>query len=169
MTHLIDPSRIQKLVSNFEQPNGSSTTYDLRIGTIIVPNREAQTGVSDLFDSRSVYSAEDEIVELPPAGIAWVISLEDLTLEDRVTGHVDLVNAMSRKGLLAVNTGVIDPTYNGPISTVLINFSSQTRALKVGERFFRVTFTSHARVQKSLAPQDREKYINSLIQYFLFH
>lgn len=139
------------------------STYDLRVGVIIAPNKTAPVKRGAPTDSRIMLQNDGEKFELPPKGIAWIVSLEDLKLPGNVTGHVDLVNEMSRKGLLAFNTGVIDPTYNGPISTVIINFSEKTRDLVIGERFFRVTFMEHGLVDKTLDAQDRKKYITKLV------
>lgn len=165
VAHIIDPAKIKGFITNFHQPDGSSTTYDLRIGVIIVPTKENPFGYAKpTRDGRKKFDAPGETVELPPKGIAWLVSLEDIILPNNVTGHVNLVNALSRKGILAFNTGVIDPTYSGPVSTVIINFSSQSRNLTVGHRFFRITFSQHAAVQKTVVGLDRSKYVEQLIE-----
>lgn len=165
MSHIVNPEKIKGFVKNFEQSSGSATTYDLRIGVIIVPTKENPFGYAKpTRDGRRKFDKTGDTVELPPKGLAWLVSLEDLELPDDVTGHVNLVNALSRKGLLAFNTGVIDPTYNGPVSTVVINFSSQSRSLEIGQRFFRVTFFQHDPVTKKVEAQDRKVYIDKLVE-----
>jgi hypothetical protein len=51
---------------------------------------------------------------------------------------------LTKNGLLALNVGIIDPFFNGPISTTLINFSDKAVPIKLGMPFFRVLFFLHA-------------------------
>lgn len=144
------------LLSDYCRDNGRGSTYDLRIGAII----QADAGRTvTRFDKNP-----DARVSVPPQGIVWLVSRECLQLPDNVTCQVDLVNGVSRLGLLAVNTGVIDPNFNGPISTALINFSNVTRDLQINDRFFRVTFFKHAKVQKAPFKIVWEDYIRNLIK-----
>ncbi|MDV7398303.1 hypothetical protein RZS08_43265, partial [Arthrospira platensis SPKY1] len=57
--------------------------------------------------------------------------------------YVFLKNRLSQKGLLAFNTGIIDPGFEGPVSTVMTNLSREAILLSShGEnsKFFRVVF-----------------------------
>jgi len=51
-----------------------------------------------------------------------------------------LKNELCRKGILALNIGVIDPCFEGPISSTLINFGRQDFVVKQGASFLRISF-----------------------------
>lgn len=82
---------------------------------------------------------------LKPQDSAFVISEEILHVPEGFIAYVFLKNRLSQKGFLALNTGIIDSGYNGPISTLLINFSAVEEYLPVTDSeqdkfFFRVVF-----------------------------
>lgn len=82
---------------------------------------------------------------LKPQDSVFVISEEILHVPEGFIAYVFLKNTLSKKGFLALNTGIIDSNYNGPISTLLINFSAVEEYLPVTDNendksFFRVVF-----------------------------
>ncbi|MEQ0337514.1 hypothetical protein ABLW80_13650 [Klebsiella sp. GB_Kp050] len=82
---------------------------------------------------------------LKPQDSAFVISEEILHVPEGFIAYVFLKNRLSQKGFLALNTGIIDSGYNGPISTLLINFSAVEEYLPITDSdqdksFFRVVF-----------------------------
>ncbi|MCJ7927042.1 MAG: hypothetical protein MUW55_14265 [Pantoea vagans] len=82
---------------------------------------------------------------LKPQDSVFVISEEILHVPEGYIAYVFLKNRLSQKGFLALNTGIIDSGYNGPISTLLINFSAVDEYLPITESeedksFFRVVF-----------------------------
>ncbi|HBR4842071.1 TPA: hypothetical protein ACPUGK_003788 [Klebsiella pneumoniae] len=82
---------------------------------------------------------------LKPQDSAFVISEEILHVPEGFIAYVFLKNRLSQKGFLALNTGIIDSEYNGPISTLLINFSAVEEYLPITDSdqdksFFRVVF-----------------------------
>lgn len=84
-------------------------------------------------------------VILKPQDSVFVISEEILHVPEGFVAYVFLKNTLSKKGFLALNTGIIDSNYNGPISTLLINFSAVDEYLpitnnEVDKSFFRVVF-----------------------------
>jgi hypothetical protein len=64
-----------------------------------------------------------------------VVSRESLRLPDTITGHVLLKNELCTKGVLAINIGVVDPGFNGPISSTLINFGRETCSVEKGTHY----------------------------------
>jgi dUTPase len=122
-----------------------ASTYDLSVGEII-PAGSAAGGAA---------------FNLPPGGTVCVVSKESLKLPDRITGHALLKNALCRKGVLALNIGVIDPSFEGPISSILTNFGRNDFVVKQGDPFLRISFhrcppSSNAKSVK----YDRPQYIS---------
>lgn len=123
-----------------------ASTYDLSIGEIIPAG--SVSGGSEF--------------RLPSGGTVRVVSRELLKLPDGITGHALLKNELCRKGVLALNIGVIDPGFEGPISSILINFGREDFAVKQGAPFLRISFhrcPSSPKAAKSLK-YTREQYVS---------
>jgi hypothetical protein len=81
---------------------------------------------------------------LQPNHMVFVISLQRVTLPRDVTGVATLVTALTKDGILCLNTGVIDPGYDGHLGATLVNFSNKPRKISVEQRLFRILFIDHA-------------------------
>jgi hypothetical protein len=117
--------KLEELVVDGADELYRASTYDLSVGDIILAGGELCT--------KSNY-------RVPPGGMVRVISKESLKLSDEVTGHVLLKNDLCSKGVLAINIGVVDPAFEGPISSTLINFGKEIWPLEKGTPFLRVSF-----------------------------
>jgi dUTPase len=128
-----------------------ASTYDLSVGDIIPAEGEAYEGAR--------YS-------LPPGGMVRVVSKEVLQLPHTVTGHVLLKNALCTKGVLAINIGVADPGFRGPISSTLINFGSRDFVVEKGTPFLRVSFhrCPESPLAKNSKKYDRDTYLKEVKQ-----
>ncbi|MGO9518829.1 MAG: dCTP deaminase domain-containing protein [Candidatus Korobacteraceae bacterium] len=125
-----------------------ASTYDLSIGDII-PAGPA-SGSSDY--------------NLPPGGTIRVVSKELLKLPNDITGHALLKNELCRKGVVAINIGVIDPGFQGPLSSILINFGRGDFVVKQGAPFLRISFhrcPASPKADKS-AKYNRHQYVSNV-------
>ncbi|PZD60672.1 dCTP deaminase/dUTPase family protein [Pantoea ananatis] len=118
---LLDPSIYNK-----------TSSVDITIGEVLFKTENglpSNRKVTTLKPQESLVIISEEIVHVPPDHVAYVF----------------LKNTLSLRGLLALNTGIIDANYNGPISTVIINFSNEDATIPFGDLkedkdFFRVVF-----------------------------
>lgn len=121
-----------------------ASTYDLSIGEII-PAGSVSGGAA---------------FSLPPGGTVRVVSRELLKLPNYITGHALLKNELCRRGILAINIGVIDPAFEGPISSILINFGQTNFVVKQGDPFLRISFHRCPPSSKAKPVKyDRQQYI----------
>jgi deoxycytidine triphosphate deaminase len=144
------------LVTGGGPSNLKNSTYDLTVGEIVpigkraVKERQRNPTLSYFLDPREM---------------VWVLSKEEFNIPATVTGLATLRTTFTKQGILALNVGIIDPFFHGPISTALINFSDQPRRIDVGDKFFRVAFfehedvTAHHTVSESVS---RAEYIKQL-------
>lgn len=123
-----------------------STSYDSIVGQILFEGVEVR---GDCF-------------VLPPRGICWVISKEAFNMPSDVTGLVTLKTSWTHDGLLALNHGIIDPGWSGPISTAIVNFSTAGFEIQKGESFFRVVFFSHRAALVEHFGQTRKEYCDTI-------
>jgi dUTPase len=130
-----------------------ASTYDLSVGDIILAGGKM---------------CEASTYDLKPGGMVRVVSKESLALPDSITGHVLLKNDLCTNCVLAINIGIVDPGFHGPISSTLINFGRADFPVKKGKEFLRVSFLHSP--QSSMASEqryDRETYLKRAKQEVL--
>lgn len=116
------------------------SSYDLRIECII--------------DSTGTLHYDSYI--LKPQEVAWVISKETIQLSGDVTATAHIKTGLC---ILALNTGIIDPGREGPLSTPLLNFGKTSHVLRGGDQFLRLLFQGHADEQAPRVTSVRPKYV----------
>src|SRR5271170_7949988 len=131
------------LVTGGTAENLKNSTFDLTVGEIIPIGKDA-IRTRGLAKRRREESLATHF--LKPREMVWVLSKEEFALPKDVTGLATLRTSYTKQGILALNVGIIDPFFHGPISTALINFSDRARPIRVGEKFFRVAFFEHTDV-----------------------
>lgn len=137
----------RNLIKSSDTGRLKNSTFDLTIGDIIpigkvgIKLRRAPGGLRSYI--------------LDPREMVWILSKEEFSLPSNVTGIATLRTTFTQQGMLALNVGIIDPHFDGPISTALINFSDVPREIKAGEAFFRVVFIEHEDVS-AYKPQRNE-------------
>lgn len=102
---------------------------------------------------------------LKPGGMVLVFSKEVFNLPDNVLGMTTVKNALSNKGVMAVNIGLVDPGYIGPISGILINFGPTAEIICDNDPFLRMTFhkTNETRLTPNNSIIDISKIKNEYI------
>jgi deoxycytidine triphosphate deaminase len=122
-----------------------AASYDLEIGRII--------------DHKG---KEVEQIDLEPQGMVRVISREKVKLPTDVGGYATVKTGLCDQGILAINIGIIDPGYEGLLSSTLINFGKSPNCLKVGDVFLRLSFheTTPAVGAAPIPPIPEEDYVS---------
>ena len=123
------------LIRGGHERNLKHSTYNLTIGEIVPIGKDAVRDRVKDGGLRAYF--------LEPREMVWVLSEESFCMPNNVTGLATLRTSLTKKGILALNVGIIDPMFSGPISTALINFSDRPRRIGVGDKFFRVVFIGH--------------------------
>jgi dUTPase len=115
----------RNLVTNYNERNFRLGSYDLSIDKLV--------------------TAEAKVVEeyiLPPQGMVKVISTELVALPSNVIGYVFVKTNLCNEGVLALNIGIVDPGFSGPLQSVLINFGKNPISLNKSDVFSRISFHS---------------------------
>jgi deoxycytidine triphosphate deaminase len=124
-----------QLVTEATRDNLKHGTLDLTIGSIVPIGKEVEAKKKQI--------PEEGCCFLEPREMVWVLSKEEFNMPPNVTGLATLKTAFTKDGILALNVGIIDPMFTGPISTALINFSDRPRQIRIGSKFFRLIFFEH--------------------------
>jgi deoxycytidine triphosphate deaminase len=145
------------LVTGGGVENLKNSTFDLTVGEIVpigkkaIRARRKDPQISPYF--------------LEPREMVWVLSKEEFNIPANVTGMATLRTTFTKQGILALNVGIIDPMFKGPISTALINFSDRPREIRLGDKFFRIAFFEHADISafyRGSENVERAAYIRQL-------
>lgn len=84
---------------------------------------------------------------IQPRQVAWVVSKEVFNIKSHaITALVTLRSTFTKQGLLALDVGMVDADFEGPIGSIVINFSKNDVPLRTGDEFFRVAFIQHPEV-----------------------
>lgn len=121
-----DEIKTKAIVGGAVEAGERGTTYDATVGSIIKNGDE-----------------QGEKYTLKPREIVWVVSAENFHLPLDVTGLATLRTTWTHEGILALNVGVVDPGWNGPLSAALVNFSSKEFTINKGAGFLRMLFHAH--------------------------
>ncbi len=146
-----------QLMVGGSRANLKHSTFDLTIGSIIPIGKDVDTKKKQILEERACF--------LEPREMVWVLSTEHFNMPANVTGLATLKTKFTKDGILALNVGIIDPFFQGPISTALINFSDRPRSLQIGDKFFRVIFFDHEEVRDFHTADesiDRDSYLKEL-------
>lgn len=137
---ILDNSKIKELniVHNATESLFRAASYDLTIGSIITADGEV------------AYEHA-----LAPQGIVKVVSQEIIDMPANVTGYVHVKTQLCNEGVLTLNIGIVDPCFNGPLQSTVLNFGKNVYRLHKGAVFGRITFHKHIAAGKKVVPVER--------------
>ncbi len=156
----------QGLLKDADETHIKNASYYLTIGAIIPVGEEAES-----YD----FARPNQSLVIKPRQVAWVVSKEVFNIKSHaITALVTLRSTFTKKGLLALDVGLVDPDFEGPIGSIVINFSKNDIPLMVGQEFFRVVFVTHPEVPekfrtprvKTTALQYAQDRYNEIVQGF---
>ncbi|POF34135.1 dCTP deaminase domain-containing protein [Roseibium marinum] len=118
-------------------------------GVITYQNSESFGSTSYNLLPDAIIDSEGEVYKgdgytIKPQEIVWVTSKEIVSLPHDITAHATIKTSLCNKGLLALNIGIIDPGWNGPLATAIINFSKSNYYLSPTKSFLRLSFYRHS-------------------------
>jgi deoxycytidine triphosphate deaminase len=143
----------RSLIQNDNPNSYRAASYDLTVGRIIAPAQPAILA--------------GEAVTIPAQGMVEVVSAERVKLPEDIAGYTLLKNSLSNQGILAISIGIVDPLYEGLMSSTLINFSRSPISLRPGDPFLRLTFHEYspknAELLRPILVSDRE-YVHQRVR-----
>ncbi|PKH91059.1 hypothetical protein CXF76_13510 [Pseudoalteromonas sp. 78C3] len=92
------------------------SSIDLKVRTIISRSEDGK-------------KEETSSYQIAPQEMVCLISSERIDVKPGYVAYVFLKNQLSQKGLLALNTGIVDSGFCGPLSTLVTNLSSEYLSL----------------------------------------
>jgi dUTPase len=94
----------------------------------------------DLSADRVIINGETKNLpfSLQPQDMCVVISKEHVKIPPDFVGYALPKTSLCQRGLLTLNTGILDPNYDGLISTTAINFRKESIEILPGDAFLRI-------------------------------
>jgi deoxycytidine triphosphate deaminase len=129
MTLSAEGIRERGVIQNATSASFRATTYDVLVDTIYVPPDGPDKGHENVTSYR-----------IPPRGIVLLFSAETIKLPADLCAQAPPKTTLCEDGVYILNTEVIDPLYDGPISGMAINFGSRPYLIKQGDAFLRLLF-----------------------------
>ena len=127
-------------------PKAQGSSFDLSIGRIFGQDGQEISGP----------------FTLKPGHMVQVVSAEVFNLPATVTGHVTYKTGLTRKGIWALTVGIVDPGWDGPVGTTLLNFSRIDHTIHPGDKFLRVSLFSHHPVSNPRKAPDFPEYLKEI-------
>jgi len=114
---------------------------ELTLGTVVAPS----TGevLSPMGKSRNWLSnvlTTSKCFVIAPSETMILVTKEKLNMPKDLCATYGQLNRLANKGLMILNTSIVEPGYSGPLSCILVNFSSQKHALSPGDSIAKLNF-----------------------------
>lgn len=90
-----------------------------------------------------------EEYKLPPRGMILLTSHELFNMPKDIVGYTTVKNSLSINGIMAINIGIVDPEWDKPISSLIINFGNVDHLISKGDTFLRMTFHKFKAYEKT--------------------
>lgn len=102
---------------------------------------------------------------IEPSETKILVTKEKLNMPQDLCATYGQLNRLANKGLMILNTSIVEPGYSGPLSCVLVNFSSQKHALSPGDPIAKLTFhqvcgTPEQMLTEDFTHDDYEKLVS---------
>ena len=116
----------QQLVLNGDTSSAKHCAYEFKAGRIVYGGIEAPAQQVSAID---LTSSPSQTAVIPPSGVAWVRTTETVRIPQNMVGIWIQTNSLSRRGLLLLNSTLVEPGYEGPLSAHFVNLSSSPISL----------------------------------------
>src|SRR4051794_37267725 len=122
--------------------------YELTLGSVIEPHTGEMVSLTGgphgwVRTMRNWVKGSSNATKcfvLEPSDTMIIVTREILNMPGDLCAMYGQLNRLANRGLMILNTSVVEPGYSGPLSCVLVNFSSQRLALVPGESIAKLNF-----------------------------
>jgi deoxycytidine triphosphate deaminase len=104
---------------------------------------------------------------IKPSETMILVTKEKLNMPRDLCATYGQLNRLANAGLMILNTSIVEPGYSGPLSCVLVNFSSQKHALSPGDSIAKLNFHTLSSIPDTLFTQnfDHDAYEQVVSKY----
>src|SRR5258708_3728575 len=126
----------KKLLRDYDEKNIKHCGYELRLGKVVSP----KTGEVLSFEEPLAPPSAKRCVVLSPSELVLLVTKEAVNLPEDLCATYGQLNRLANQGLMILNTSIVEPGYDGQLSCVLVNFSSQQQTLSPNDPIAKLNF-----------------------------
>ncbi len=145
------------LIENADIENNlRNCAYLLRVGEIIDP----ETGEFSMTLENNIGVDSTKVYVIKPNEVVIAMTLEMVKMPPWLSATYSPLDRLAKKGVMLLNPSVVEPGYRGPLSCVMLNFSSVNVTLNQGDPLVKISFQKLTAAPDSLRPLDfsRDEY-----------
>lgn len=110
-----------KLISHADPLRAKHCAYEFKASRVVYGGIIPPSSQVDAVDLSSTPSQTAAIL---PSSVAWVRSVEEVNIPKHIVGMWVQTNSLSRRGLLLLNSTLVEPGYVGHLSAHFVNLGS---------------------------------------------
>ncbi len=99
-----------------------------------------KTGDVLSFEDQPAPVSAKRCLVLNPSETVLVVTKEAVNLPEDLCATYGQLNRLANQGLMILNTSIVEPGYDGQLSCVLVNFSSQQQTLSPNDPIAKLNF-----------------------------
>jgi deoxycytidine triphosphate deaminase len=149
--HLIEPFRPEGLLH---------CRYNLRAARVF----SAETGTEQVIGERLPDGSTRRVWSISPTETLIIMTCERVRIPWDLVGQYGQLFWLAQQGLILMNTSIVEPGYDGPLSCVVVNLSRDNITIEPESEIAKLTFERLSSAPAVQRPQhiDGDRYISSL-------
>ena len=157
MTVLSDKTIKKRIANNELVPNGNVASAEYC-------SYEFTAALMMCGGSHEAVKITGSGVVIKPAQLVWIRARDEISMPAGMVGLWIQTQTLSREGLLLLNTTLIEPGYEGPLSAVLVNFGKKDVVIGPETKIAKVVFlTLDSEADKLVEKGDSKTYDAKLL------
>jgi len=144
--HMIDPFRADGLLH---------CRYNLRAARVF----SAETGTEQVIGERLPDGSTRRVWSISPTETLIIMTCERVRIPWDIVGQYGQLFRLAQQGLILINTSIVEPGYDGPLSCVVVNLSKSDITIEPDSEIAKLTFellsAPPANQRPQVIPSDR--------------
>lgn len=128
-----------ELIPNGDPGSAKHCSYEFKAGRVVYGGIVAPAQQVMAID---LCSTPTQTAVIQPSGVAWVRSQEQVKIPANIVGIWVQTNSLSRRGLLLLNSTLVEPGYEGYLSAHFVNLGSSAVSLSSGTTIAKLLFVT---------------------------
>jgi deoxycytidine triphosphate deaminase len=149
--HLIDPFRADGLLH---------CRYNLRAARVF----SAESGTEQVIGERLPDGSTRRVWSIAPTETLVIMTCERIRIPWDIVGQYGQLFRLAQQGLILMNTSIVEPGYDGPLSCVVVNLSKSDITIEPESEIAKLTFERLSSPPLNQRPQviSSDRYISLL-------
>jgi len=126
-----------RLIINGDPANAMHCTYEFKAARVTYGGGSPDGRTARVVDLKS---GAHETATLAPGGVAWIRSHAEVEMPRGMVGLWIQTNSLSRKGMLLLNSTLIEPGYRGRLTAYFVNFGSEKVTVSARDTIAKIIF-----------------------------